>query len=42
MRHRVKRQKRSSLRFWMLVLTLVLTALGVTVGMFETLYALLG
>jgi cell division septal protein FtsQ len=41
-RHREKEQKRSSVRFWMLVLTLVLTALAVTVGMFETLYALLG
>jgi len=41
-RHREKRQKRSSLRFWVLVLTLILTALAVTVGMFETLYALLG
>jgi cell division septal protein FtsQ len=41
-RHREKRQKRSSVRFWVLVLSLILTALAVTIGMFETLYALLG
>ena len=41
-RHRVKAKKRSSMRFWMLVLSLVATAVGVTVAMFETLYYLLG
>ena len=40
-RHYVKRQKRSSMRFWMLVLSLILTAAIVTVGMFVTLYQLL-
>ena len=41
-RRRVKAQKRSSMRFWLLVLSLVATAVGVTVAMFETLYYLLG
>jgi hypothetical protein len=36
-----RRKKRSSLRFWMLVLSLVLTAAIVTAGMFVTLYYLL-
>jgi hypothetical protein len=40
-RHYVRRQKRSSMRFWILVLTLILTAVIVTVGMFVTLYQLL-
>jgi hypothetical protein len=40
-RHRVRRQKRSSMRFWVLVLTLITTAVIVTVGMFVTLYYLL-
>ncbi len=40
-RHYVKRQKRSSMRFWILVMTLILTALIVAVGMFFTLYQLL-
>jgi anti-sigma-K factor RskA len=35
-------RKRSSMRFWLLVLSLVATAVGVTVAMFETLYWLLG
>ncbi len=35
-------QKRSSVRFWLLVLALVATAVIVTAVMFETLYALLG
>ena len=35
-------QKRSSMRFWLLVLSLVATAVIVTVAMFETLYYLLG
>jgi membrane glycosyltransferase len=34
--------KRSSFRFWMLVFSLIATAVIVTVAMFETLYYLLG
>ena len=34
--------KRSSLRYWMLVLSLIATAVIVTIAMFETLYFLLG
>ncbi len=34
--------KRSSIRFWLLVLSLIATAVIVTVAMFETLYYLLG
>ena len=41
-RRRVKERKRSSMRFWLLVLSLVVTAIAVTVAMFETLYYLLG
>jgi len=41
-RRRARRQKRSSIRYWLLVLSLVVTAVGVTVAMFETLYYLLG
>jgi cell division septal protein FtsQ len=37
-----KRHKRGFVRFWLLVLTLVLTAVVVTVVMFRTLYLLLG
>jgi PAS domain-containing protein len=37
-----RRRKRGSIRFWVLVTTLVLTAVAVTVAMFETLYLLLG
>jgi hypothetical protein len=37
-----KEQKRSSMRFGLLVLSLVATAVIVTVAMFETLYYLLG
>jgi len=37
-----RRRKRSSMRYWMLVLGLVATAVGVTVAMFETLYLILG
>jgi hypothetical protein len=36
-----KRQKRSSMRYWLLVLSLILTAVIVTVVMFESLYYLL-
>jgi membrane glycosyltransferase len=35
-------KKRSSMRFWILVLSLIATAVIVTVAMFETLYNLLG
>jgi hypothetical protein len=41
-RTRERAKKRSSMRFWMLWLALVATAVGVTVAMFETLYLLLG
>ncbi len=41
-RKREREKKRSSVRFWMLVLSLVATAVIVTVAMFETLYYLLG
>jgi len=41
-RHIERQRKRGSLRFWLLVLSLVATAIGVTVAMFETLYLLLG
>ena len=37
-----REQKRSSIRFWLLVLSLIATAAIVTVAMFETLYYLLG
>ena len=37
-----RRHKRGFVRFWLLVLTLVLTAAVVTVVMFRTLYLLLG
>jgi hypothetical protein len=40
-RHLEREKKRSSVRFYVLVLTLVATALIVTVAMFETLYLLL-
>jgi hypothetical protein len=41
-RYRERLKKRSSMRFWLLAGSLVLTAVGVTVAMFETLYWLLG
>ena len=41
-RRREKEKKRSSLRFWLLVASLVLTAVAVTIAMFYTLYELLG
>ncbi len=34
--------KRSSVRYWLLILSLIATALIVTAGMFESLYRLLG
>jgi anti-sigma-K factor RskA len=41
-RRREKEQKRSSVRFWLLVASLIATAVAVTAAMFETLYYLLG
>jgi len=41
-RRRARERKRSSLRFWLLVSTLIGTAVVVTIAMFETLYYLLG
>jgi hypothetical protein len=40
-RTHVRERKRSSLRYWLLVLSLIVTALLVTAAMFETLYLLL-
>jgi hypothetical protein len=37
-----REQRRSSVRFWLLVLSLIATAVIVTAAMFETLYYLLG
>jgi hypothetical protein len=37
-----RQRQRSSVRFWLLVLSLIATAVIVTVAMFETLYHLLG
>jgi membrane glycosyltransferase len=37
-----REKKRSSLRYWVLVLSLIATAVIVTIAMFETLYLLLG
>jgi hypothetical protein len=37
-----REKKRSSVRYWMLVLSLIATAVIVTIAMFETLYHLLG
>ena len=41
-RTREREKKRSSMRFWLLVISLIATAVGVTIAMFETLYYLLG
>jgi membrane glycosyltransferase len=41
-RVRQRRQKHGSVRFWVLALTLVATAVLVTVAMFETLYYVMG
>ncbi len=41
-RWRQRERKRSSVRFWVLVTTLIGTAVLVTIAMFETLYFLLG
>ena len=37
-----REKKRSSVRYWLLVLSLIATAMIVTIAMFETLYLLLG
>jgi len=42
MRTHARRRRRSSLRYWMLILSLIATAVIVTVAMFATLYYLLG
>jgi hypothetical protein len=36
-----RRERRRSMRFWLLVVSLIATAVGVTAGMFATLYYLL-
>jgi hypothetical protein len=41
-RHAIKTQKRGSMRFGLLVLILVSTAVVVTIAMFQALYYLLG
>jgi hypothetical protein len=41
-RWREREKKRSSVRYWVLVLSLIGTAIAVTIAMFETLYYLLG
>jgi anti-sigma-K factor RskA len=41
-RHVEREKKKSSARFWLLVFSLVATAVIVTVAMFESLYLLLG
>ena len=41
LRTHVRRRKRSSVRYWMLILSLIATALIVTAVMFESLYLLL-
>ncbi len=41
-RTHARERKRTSLRFWLLVLSLVATAVIVAVAMFESLYYLLG
>ncbi|HEY1510329.1 MAG TPA: hypothetical protein VGF93_15075 [Solirubrobacteraceae bacterium] len=40
-RTKLRQQKRSSVRYWLLVLSLIATAVIVTIAMFETLYYLL-
>jgi anti-sigma-K factor RskA len=41
-RHREQAHKRGSLRFWLVLLTLIATAVVVTIAMFETLYYVMG
>jgi membrane glycosyltransferase len=40
-RTNLRERKRSSIRYWVLVLSLIATAVAVTIAMFETLYYLL-
>jgi hypothetical protein len=41
-RHRAKAHRRGSMRFWVLVLVLLGTAVLVTVAMFQALYLVMG
>jgi anti-sigma-K factor RskA len=41
-RHRERAHKQGSLRFWLVLLTLISTAVIVTIAMFETLYYVMG
>ena len=41
-RHREKAHRHGSLRFWLVLLTLIATAVVVTIAMFETLYYVMG
>ena len=41
-RHRERAHKHGSLRFWLVLLTLISTAVIVTIAMFETLYYVMG
>jgi hypothetical protein len=41
-RHRARTKKQGSLRFWLVLLTLIATAVIVTIAMFETLYYVMG
>jgi anti-sigma-K factor RskA len=41
-RHRRRAHKQGSLRFWFVLLTLIATAVIVTIAMFETLYYVMG
>ena len=41
-RHQERVKKRGSLRFWLVLLTLIATAVVVTIAMFETLYYVMG
>jgi membrane glycosyltransferase len=41
-RHRERVHKQGSLRFWLVLLTLIATAVIVTIAMFETLYYVMG
>ena len=41
-RHRARAKKQGSLRFWLVLLTLIATAVIVTIAMFETLYYVMG
>ncbi len=41
-RHRERAHKQGSLRFWLVLLTLIATAIIVTIAMFETLTLLVG